>query len=63
MTGNWGNHNESLPNTAVRNTVERSFSINLIKTFHRSTMTDERLTKLAVITNESETAETKIRYD
>jgi len=37
----WGHHNEHLPITAVRNTVDRSFSkFTLIKTFHRSTMTD-----------------------
>ena len=39
-----GHSDESLPITAVRNTVEQSFSkLNLIKTFHRSTVTDERL--------------------
>jgi len=45
--------------TAVRNTVGRSFSkLTLIKTFHRSTMTNERLTNLAIISIESETAKT-----
>jgi len=59
-----GNHHESLPITAVRNTVERSFrKFNLIKTFHRSAMTDERLTNLAMISNELETPDSKIRYD
>jgi len=53
-----------LPITAVRNrpTVEWSFSkFKLIKTFHRSTLTDETLTNLAMISIESETAKT--RYD
>jgi len=46
-----------LPFTAPRNTTERSFSkLRLIKTFHRSTMIDEKLTNLAVISIESETA-------
>jgi len=37
--------------------AERSFSkLKLIKTFHRSTMTDERLTHLAMISIESDTA-------
>ena len=50
--------NNSFPITAVRNTAELSFSkLRLIKTFHRSTMTDERLTNLA-ISIESETAKT-----
>jgi len=47
------------PIPAVRNTAEWSFSkLRLIETFHRSTMTDERLTNLAMISIESETAET-----
>jgi len=55
--GAWGHSTESLPITAVRNTAEWSFSkFRLIKTFHRSTMTDERLTNLARISIESETA-------
>jgi len=50
--------NKSFPITAVRNTAEWSFSkLRLIKTFHRSTMTDERQTNLA-ISIESETAKT-----
>ena len=49
--------NESFPVTAVRNTAELRFSkLRLIKTFHRSIMTDERLTNLAMISIESETA-------
>ena len=50
--------NESFPITAVRNTAELRFSklSKLIKTFRRSTMTDERLTNLAMISIESETA-------
>jgi len=41
------------------NTAEWSFSkLRLIKTFHRSTMTDEKLTNLAMIYIESETAKT-----
>jgi len=48
----------------VRNTFERNFSkFNLIETFHRSTMTDERLTNLAMISIDNETAETEIRFD
>jgi len=48
----------------VRNTFGRIFrKFNVIKTFHRSTMTDERLTNLAVMSIESETAKTKIWYD
>jgi len=48
-----------LPITAVRNTVELSFSnLKLIKTFHRTTVTDENLTNLAMISIESETAKT-----
>ena len=40
-------------------TAERSFSkLKLIKTFHRSTMTDERLSNLAMISIESATAKT-----
>jgi len=55
--GAWGHFNESLPITAIRNTVERSFSkLRLIKPFHRSTMTDEKLTNLAMMPIESETA-------
>ena len=48
---------ESMPVTAIRNTAKRSFSkLRVIKTFHRSTMTDEKLTNLAMISIESETA-------
>jgi len=55
--GAWGHSNESLPITAVRNTSKRRFSkLRLVKTFHRSTTTDERLTNLAMISIESETA-------
>jgi len=55
--GAWSNFNESLPITAVRNTAEQSFSkLKLIKTFYRSTMTDERLTNLAMISIKSEIA-------
>jgi len=43
--------------TAVRNTVEQSCS-KLKLTFHRSTMTDEGLTNLTMISIESETAKT-----
>jgi len=51
--------NNSLPITAVRNIAEQSFSkLRLIETFHRSTMTDEKLTNLARISIESETAKT-----
>jgi len=51
--------NDSFPITAVRNTAEWSFSkLRLIKTFHRSTVTDERQTNLAMISIESETAKT-----
>jgi len=54
-----GHSTESLPITAVRNTAERSFGkLRLIKTFHRSTMTDERLTNLAMMSLESETVKT-----
>jgi len=43
----------------VRNNAEWSFSkFKLIKTFHRSTKTDERITDLARISIESETAKT-----
>jgi len=57
--GAWDHSNESLPFTAVRYTAERSFSkLRLIKTFHRSTITDERLTHLTMISIESETAKT-----
>jgi len=53
----WGHSTESLPITAIRKTAERSFSkLRLIKTFQRSTMTDEKLTTLAMISVESETA-------
>ena len=62
--GDWGNHNESLPIIAVRNIFERSFSkFNVIKTFHRSSMTDDGLTNLEMMSIESETIKTKIRYD
>ena len=55
--GGLGHSNESLPITVVRNTAQRSFSkLRLIKTFHRPTMTNERLTNLAMISIESETA-------
>jgi len=55
--GDWGNHNESLLITAVRNTFERCFTkFSLTKTFHRSTMTDEILKNLAMISTENETA-------
>ena len=55
--GAWGHSNESLPITAVRNTGEWRFSkLRLIKMFRRSTMTNERLTNLAMISIESETA-------
>jgi len=55
----WGHHNGSLPITAVRNTVEWSFSkLKLIKTFHRSAMFDKRLTNLAMTSIESETVKT-----
>jgi len=54
-----GNHKESLPISAVCNNVERSFSkLKLIKAFHRSTVTDERPIKLAMISIQSETANT-----
>jgi len=57
--GVWGHSNESLPFNAVRYVAERSFSkLNLIKTFHRSAMTDEMLINLAMISIESETAKT-----
>ena len=57
--GAWIHSNESLPITAVCNTAERSFSkLRLIKTFHISAMTDERLANLAMISIESETAKT-----
>jgi len=40
----------------VRNTAERSFSkLRLIKTLHRSTITDESLTNLVIVSIESET--------
>jgi len=56
--GAWGHSNESLPITAVRNTTERSFSkLRLIKMFHRSTRTNERLKNLAMMSTKSETAE------
>jgi len=48
-----------LPIATVRNTTERIFSkLKLITAFHRSTTTDERLTNLAMMSIESETAET-----
>ena len=56
-----GHHNESLAITAVRNrpTAARSFrKLKLIKMFHRSPMTNERLTNVAKISVESETAKT-----
>jgi len=54
--GAWHHSNESLPITAISNTTERSFNkLRLVKTFHRSTMTDEKLTNLAMISIESET--------
>jgi len=55
----WGHHNESLPISVVSNTVARSFSkLKLIKTFGRSTMFDEKLAILKMISIESETAKT-----
>jgi len=59
--GGWGPFhwrlNESFPITAVCNSAELRFSkLRLIKPFHRSTMTDERLTNLPMISVESETA-------
>jgi len=55
--GVWSHSSKNLQVTAARNTAERSFSkLRLIKTFHRSTITDERLTDLAMISVESETA-------
>jgi len=54
-----GPSQRNLSITAVRNTVEWSFrKLKLIKTCHRSTMTDERLTNLEMISVESETAKT-----
>jgi len=48
-----------LPITAVHYTAERSFNkFRLIKTFHKSTITDENLTNPAVISIESDTAKT-----
>jgi len=48
-----------LPITAVRNTAEWSFSkLKLIKMFHRSTIADESVTNLAMISIESEPAKT-----
>jgi len=48
-----------LPNTAVCDTTEQSFGrLKFIKMFHRSTMTDERLTNLAMISTANETAKT-----
>jgi len=45
--------------TATSSTAERSFSkLRLIKTFHRSTTSDEKVTTLAMISNESEFAKT-----
>jgi len=53
--GAWAHHNESVAITALLNTAERSFSkLKLIKTFHRSTMIDEKLTNMAMIFVESE---------
>jgi len=55
--GAWDHSNESFPINAVRNTAEQSFSkLRLIKTFHRSNMTDERLLKVAMTSTESGTA-------
>ena len=55
--GTWDHSNESLPIATVRNTAERSFSkLTLIKAFHRSSMADESLTNLAMMSIESETA-------
>jgi len=55
--GAWDQHSKSWPITAVRNSVELSFSkLKLIKTFHKTAMTDERLANLAMISVESETA-------
>jgi len=46
-----------VPITAARNSAERSFSkLRLIKTFNRSSVTDEMLANLAMISIESETA-------
>jgi len=43
--------------TAVRNTPECSFSkLKLIETFHKSTTINERLTNLALVSIENETA-------
>ena len=57
--GDCGHSNESLPITATRNTAERSFSkLSLIKTFHRSTMTVERIKSLPMLSIESESAKT-----
>ena len=51
--------NESFPITAARIAVDRSFiKLKFIKMFHRSTMTDERLTNLTMISIESENAKT-----
>jgi len=50
LKGAWGHHHESLPITAVRNADQQSLSkLKLIKIFHRSAMTDERLGNLAMI--------------
>jgi len=55
--GGLGHTTEGLPIIAVRNTAERSFSkLRLIKTFHRQTITDERLTNPAMMSIESEAA-------
>jgi len=57
--GAWGHSNENLPITAVRNTAERSFSkLTLINTFRRSTMSDKKLTNLAMISIESDISKT-----
>jgi len=59
LKGAWYCHNESLPITAVRNAVELSFiKLKLIKTFHRSSVTNKRLTNLVMTSIESETAKT-----
>jgi len=55
---------ECLPITAFHNTFDQRFSkFHLIKTFRRSTMTNERLTNLVMMSIENETVKTKIRYD
>ena len=57
--GVWGHSNENLPINAVCNIAERSFSkLRIIKMFHRSIMSDEKLAILAMISIESELAKT-----